>query len=278
MLRQTILTASVMSLIAFAFAPLAEAGRHRCNKCGQTCVTYQTVEKTVMVPSTVMEKRTVDCVKYRPEVSECQVTVMERVPVTKTVTRLCTVMVSERHMRTECYTVCKPTYEQVTREYCGLVSEPVVKQGVRTVCKPVYSTEKRVVCEDQGEWGVDKNGCKCWIPNVVEKEIEVTVCKTETVEEPYEYTVMVCRPEKRTATVNVCKYEYEQRTREVPYTVCVPQKVEKQFKVTTYKCVPVERTKRTVTMVPYKSTKEILVPVCQMVPKTVVCKVPVCCN
>ena len=55
-------------------------------------------------------------------------------------------------------------------------------------------------CED---CGATAGGCaptttvcqKVWVPNVVTKEVPVTVCKTVVENQPYEYCVTVCKPE-----------------------------------------------------------------------------------
>ncbi len=64
---------------------------------------------------------------------------------------------------------------------------------------------------------------KVWVSNFVDKIINVTVNRSQMVNEPYSYPVQVCRQETRTRTVNVCETVNEPRTREVPYTVCVPK-------------------------------------------------------
>ena len=62
---------------------------------------------------------------------------------------------------------------------------------------------------------------KVWVPNIVQKIVNVTVNRSQMVNEAYSYLVQLCRDETRTRTVNVCDVVNETRTREVPYTVCV---------------------------------------------------------
>jgi hypothetical protein len=45
------------------------------------------------------------------------------------------------------------------------------------------------------------------VPNVVEEQVTVTVCKPQITEEPYEYQVTVCKPEVRECTVKVCDWK-----------------------------------------------------------------------
>lgn len=252
-----------------------------CPRCCQPCVTYQTVEKTIMVPTTVYVKKTICTTAYRPEQRECTVTVLKQIPETKQVTRLCTVMVPKTMVRQETYTVCKPVWETHQREITVMVPKPVVKQGVRQVCKYQPTKVMNTVCEDHGQWVTDECGCcKYWQPNVVEKQVECTVMKPITVEEPFEYTVTVCEPQKRIVEEKVCRYEYEKKTRNIQFTVHEPKKVEKTFNITSIRCEPQQQVRKYTVMVPYPVEKEITVPVCKMVPKVVLCKVPVygCCQ
>jgi hypothetical protein len=167
---------------------------------------------------------------------------------------------------------------------------PVVetRQGTRTVCKMVAEKQKQIVCEDQGRWEersyASACGCcepcqpvctyRCWVPKIVQKEIEVTCMKAVTVEEPCSYQVTVCKPVQKTCKVQVCEYQQVPATRQVCYTVCVPKTYTTTENVTTYKCVPVQRTRSYTVMVPYQVQKPVTVRVCKMVPKTIT--VPVC--
>ena len=153
-----------------------------------------------------------------------------------------------------------------------------VCKGVREVCKMVPQKVTRTVCKDKGHW--EKRNCchrcghRVWVPNVVKEEIVCTVMKPTYIEEPYEYKVTRCRPEKRTRTVRVCKMEYEEQKREVEYTVCVPHTKMRKCTETTYRCVTEEKEITCTVMVPYMEDVEVCRRVCKMVPKTV--KVPAC--
>jgi hypothetical protein len=158
----------------------------------------------------------------------------------------------------------------------------------------VPETRTKTVCEDQGHWEerpcesacapvkpcdpcAKVKTCKVWVPNIVEKEVEVTCMKPTWVEEPCEYQVTVCKPETRTCTERVCEYKQEVRTREVRYCAYVPKKIVKRCPVTTYRCEPIQKTICYTAMVPYEVEKTVPVTVCKMVPKTIKVAVPVCC-
>ena len=70
--------------------------------------TYQTVTKTSMVPTTVMEIQQTQSIEYRDEVRERNVTVYEQVPETRQVTTEHTVMVPATRHRTETVSVPAP--------------------------------------------------------------------------------------------------------------------------------------------------------------------------
>jgi hypothetical protein len=277
--------------------PCRNAG---CTTCSSHCIGYETVEKTILVPTTVTELRTVQVVECRPEVQQRTITTYKNVPETKAVTRHYTVMVPEQHSRTETYTVCTPVWKEVTQQYVVSVPHQETKHGVRSVCRPVQVQETRTVCEDHGHWEEHacpgpcydraclrccQRGCCCicggtsahkvWVPQVVKKDVLVTVCRNELVQEPYDYVVTVCKPETKTRQVKVCDYVREQKSREVTYTVCVPKTETKTENVTTYKCVAEPKVVNVTVMVPHTVEKQIPVQVCRMIPKQVVCKVPI---
>jgi len=152
----------------------------------------------------------------------------------------------------------------------------------------VPEKQKKIVCEDQGHWEERDCGnpcgvcdpcapvckCRCWVPNVVQKEIEVTCIKAVRVEEPCTYQVTVCKPVTKTCKVKVCDFEQVPATRDVCYTVCVPKTYTKTEQVTTCRYVPVKETRSYTVMVPYQVEKPVTVRVCKMEPKTI--RVPVC--
>ncbi len=313
------------------------------------------IERTVMVPTYVTEKRVVHETVYHTEARTKTVTVNKCVPRQVEKTRSYTVMVPQQQTKTVNYVVCKPVYETKTREYVVEVPQwseveekytvrvPVwhdqerqytvmvptteKRQGTRRVARCIPTTEQRTVRCDEGHWETQMvevpcyspcNNCghcraccspvtqtvcrRVWMPNVVEKQVDVTVYKQVVEDVPYEYCVTVCKPETRTETVKVCSYTDEERTctrkvctykpetrtqtyqvckyvhetqaREVTCTVYVPQQKTETCTVTVYDMVPEERQVTYNVCVPEVVEKEINVCVCRMVPKTI--QVPAC--
>jgi hypothetical protein len=110
---------------------------------------------------------------------------------------------------------------------------------------------------------------RVWVPNIVRENVTRTVMVPQTVNQPYDYPITVCTPEKRIRQLQVCRQVAEQVTREVPVTTCVPEKRQRTFQVTKYRdVVETNRVPYTVT-VPYTVDKQIQVPVCRVVPKVV---------
>ncbi len=259
----------------------------------------QFVEQTIMCPTWVTENRTVTETACRAEVRQSTYTVYQMVPETRAIQRQCTVMVPQVQTRTEQYTVCQPVWRTETRQYTVMVPTCETRQATRQVCQMVPVKQMQTVCEDQGHWeqrsyapacpspcapacggcGTCRSCCSpctysCWVPNIVQKQIEVTCMQPQVVSVPYTYQVTVCKPEVRSTTVQVCSYQQIQQTRNVNFTVCVPQAKTWTENVTTCKCVPIQKTCQYTVMVPYQVQKTVQVQVCKMVPKTI--QVPVC--
>ena len=118
---------------------------------------------------------------------------------------------------------------------------------------------------------------KVWVPNLVQNKIPVTVMKPNYVEEPYTYNVTVMKPVTKTCTVKVPHHTYETKTREVTCMVPVPKQMKRMVNVVTYKTEQKQVTQHYTELVPYTAEREICVPVCKMVPKTIVRNVPLPC-
>jgi len=296
--------------IAFASTALAGRGHHR-GGCAPACDAApceaaapcapapapKMVERTIMVPQTVTENRTVKCTEYTNETREKKITVMNRVPKTQTVTREYTVLVPKTETRTVSYQVCKPVMTTETETYNVCVPHTETKNGVRKVCKQVSVPKTRKVTVDQGHWetsapaaeagcghrrgcggcgdcGCAPVACRKWVPNLVEKEVAYTACEMVTEEVPYTYNVVTMSTESRTRDVQRCNYVMQTQTRDVPYTTCVAEKKSRTFEVQTYECVPAEKTVSYTVCVPHEVEKQVQVQVVKMVPKTVT--VPEC--
>ena len=272
--------------------------RPACAPCAPAPATCM-VEKTVLVPQMFSETRKVMVTECRPETRTRQVTVCKMVEEKKEVSYEYCVWRQETRTRQESFQVSVPEWKEVTTEFTVMVPHAEKRQGVRKVMKCVPTTEKRTVCEQGGHWedrqvqvqtfvqGCDACGrptccpqttsCtqKVWVPEVHQKEIEVTVNKMVCEDQPYEYEVTVCKPENRTRTDKVCTHKCETRTREVQFTVCVPEKKTGTRTVTCCKPVPEVRDEQFTVMVPHQVEKEIQVCVCRMVEKKI--QVAVCC-
>lgn len=319
---------TVLAVGMFLLPGVAEARGKRggCGQCGgpcgvatagpmsAPCQSFETVERTVYVPQMVTERRVVNSVVCEPEVRQRTVTVMRRVPETRTINQDVTVMVPEQRTKTVQYTVKRPVWREVSQEYTVFVPHQVRHTGVRKVCRPVQVQETRTICRDAGHWeerpvmasygcGGGNQGCgqggygcgkgggygcgapaqynggcgvqRVWVSNVIREQVPVTVWRNQVMEEPYERMVTVKRPETRTRQIRVCEIVPEQMSREVTYTVNVPTRQTRSYNVTTVRCVPEERVINETVMVPRTVQREVDVQVCRMVPKQVVHRVPV---
>jgi len=265
---------AALALVVFATSTVM--AQPCCNACSAPCISYQMVPKTIMVPTTVMTQRTIQCIRHRPEVRQRTYTVARCIPETHPVTRNYTIMVPDRRVRQEQYTVRRPVMSQVEQKYTVQVPYQEMRQGVRTVCQQVPVTMTRMVCEDRGHWVTDPcTCCRRWCPNPVQRPVQVTVMRSQQVQVPFQYPVTLCRPEVRSRMVQVCNYVDEPQTRDVHFTVMVPKQVSKTINVTTFRTVHEPRTQSYTVMVPEPYTQTVNVPVCQMVPKTIMCRVPV---
>jgi hypothetical protein len=328
-----------MLMTVLAHANTAQAGGCGCDMCsgyagyaagGCGGPAFALVERTIYVPTTEMERRTVNVTEFRPEVRQRTITVNRCIPETQEVRETYTVLTPEVRVRTQRYIVHKPVWREEDRTFTVNVPHQELRQGVRHVCRQVQVQELRDVTRDQGHWedvlcndshggggygcgdgcgsygrrrlfrgcggcggcGGCDNGCgggydggcgnavaqhvhRVWRPNYVTEQVPVTVWRNQMTEEPYEYTVTVCRPETQTRRVKVVEYVPEERTRDVQYMVCVPQQRERVRNVTMYRMVAEQHQQNYTAHVPHTVSKEVEVPVCRMVPKQVTYRVPI---
>jgi hypothetical protein len=265
---------------------------------------------TVMVPET--QTKMVSCTVYKPVYS----------------TRTCQyqVQVPEYSVVDQPYTCSVPMYSCEDRTYTVMVPHYEQRTGVRKVCRVVPVQTMQTVACDEGHWETCvqevrccRRGCagtcccgsrticrKVWVPQIVTKEVPVTSCQTVVEDQPYAYTVVVCRPEVRTCKVRVCHVTTETRvrkvqvchyrtelrtktyqvcemvpevrTRPVTYTVCVPQVQTRICQETSYRIEPVQRVVTYTVCVPRQVQKVVCEPVCRMVQKTVLVPARCCCN
>lgn len=258
----------------------------------------RTLEQTVLVPHRSHEVRTVKVTEFRPEPRQRTITVRKQVPYTESKTEEFVVMVQKTEIRQVTHMVCRPVVEQVEQSYTVMVPQQETRKGVRhtAVCRP--ETVTATVFVDRGHWEdrlvsvpciQPRRWCPCgwcgrcascvplfttqcirtWVPNIVGEKVTRTVMRPEVIEQPYEFTVTVYKPELQKRLVSVTKMVSEQVTKEVPYTVCVPEKRTRNVEVTKCRTVEEPKTITETVMVPVQVEKKITVPVCTMVPKTV---------
>jgi len=252
--------------------------------CG-SCITYQTVQRQVMVPQMVPQRRVVTVVECQPEVHERMIPCQRLVPEVHQVVDHYIAVVPQREVRQVRYMVSRPVWREVDYEYIVQVPEQVKHEGVRQVCRPV--TEQRMcrVTVDRGHWedvqcgGCGNCGgcgtCRVWCPKPVVEEVPVTVCRMEIVYEPYTYYTTVCHPERRQGVRRICEFIHEEQVRDVQHTVLIPEKRQRVRNVTHFRTEIEQRPHRYTVMVPHQVEREIVEMVCQMVPRTITCRVPV---
>ncbi len=243
--------------------------------------TYQTVIKTSMVPTTVMETRQVESVEYRNEVRERSVTVYEQVPETKQVTTEHTVLVPTTRQRTETVSVQVP-YERLVRETYAVDNiQTETRTRKQLVSRDVPSTELRTTIADAE---VVKRSRKSELGGVrahleihgsSKTEELVTETRPQLFEQTIAYDVQVNRPKMCTRMVKQTAYRTELQTRTVPETVHVPKVELRTHQVNGTRSVPRQRTESVNVQVPYTVTRQVQVPVTKMVPQQFIEQVPV---
>lgn len=250
----------------------------------QRCVprtTYQTVTKTIMVPTTVLETRQTQSVEYRDEARERTITVYDQVPETRQVTTEQTVLVPETRQRTEQFNVQVPVVRSVPQTVTTHVLQTETRTGTRRITRDVQGTElrtvtvggevvKRGVASDEGGIKVHSSivgGCT--------KTCAVPVTKRQTVEQTIQYDVQVSRPVTSTRMTQQTEYRTELRSRTIPEVVQVQKVQTRTHNVTEMKSVPRQKTEAFTERVPHVVTREVQVPVTKMVAQTVTEQVPV---
>lgn len=303
------------------------------NVTEQVCVMVpevrtKTVTYTVCKP--VYETKTCQYQVCVPTYRDVQQTYSCCVPVYNLVDKTYTVMVPTTETRSGVRNVCRVVQETQMRTVT--VDEGQYQtQTVEVPCTPSCGSGmlrhhrmhrcSRCGCRDNGCscgcsedcGGCGEAGCDCgpqtttvcrqvWVPNMVTKEVPVTVCRQVVEQQPCQYTVTVCKPVTKTCKVRVCNYEMQTKTRmvrvceyrtetrtrtyqtctmvpqqmsrEVQYTVCVPKMETRTRPVTVCNVVPYQQEVTYTVCVPHEVQKEVDVCVCKMTQKTV--SVPAC--
>lgn len=261
---------------------------------------YQLVEKTILVPHWVTEKRVREVTHYRHVKKERPITIHKMVKMEKQVPYEYTTYEHQTRVRKETYHVCIPYTEEQVYEYTVCVPHQEKRQGVRKVCRYQETIKHHTVMEDHGCWvetvcevpcyshsccGDSCCGTVCtvrrtWQPKCVEKTVEVKCMVPVTVDEPFEYTVCVYHSEKRQGKRIIHKSRTEERSRDIQYTVCVPKTNTGMRTVIECKWVPEPSTETYFVCEPYTVQEEYEVKVCHQVEQKVTYKVaiPTCCE
>lgn len=262
-------------------APVVVAPRLRTVRRTVPRTTYQTVTKTIMVPTQSLETRQTQSVEYRDEVRERSVTVYDQVPERKQITTESTVLVPQVRNRIENFTVQVPVVRSVQQNVVVNTLQTETRTGIRRIERCVPATEVRtvVVGGERIRRGVesDKGGVKVQTSVVggCAKQVEVPVMRKQIIEQTVAYDVQVTRPVATTRTVQQTELRNEIRTRTVPETVMVPTVQARTHEVTEMKSVARQTTEQLTERVPHVVTREIQVPVTKMVAKTITEQIPV---
>ena len=232
---------------------------------------------TIMVPQCSFKTVQKPVICYRPQMKSKTITVNRLVPDTRQVPRMETVMEPVQRTRTVSHVVCTPSWQNVNRNIVTMVPQTVTKQGFDVVCKPVMVQTTRTVCRDAGGYATKcytdacgcPQSCQVWVPNIVQEQVPVTVCKPQLYKVPITYNVTVCKPQVQSVTERVCKPVFSTQTEQVPYTDFVPKQVQRMVTETFCRAIPEQQVVQYCTMVAYTEQVDVRVPVTTMVPQQV---------
>ena len=235
MLRIPTAFLSIATAMLAVSAVLAKAPEPPCDAARQM------VEVTICVPTWVTETRTIKETHYRKEPRERKVTKYKPTTVKVTLESKCTKFYRVKKTDTQTIKIAKPVVKWVVQEYTVQVPHQEVRKGTRKVCRLKPGT-----CDQY-----------------------------ETVEEPYECMVTVCKPEVRTCKTKVWDTVHEEQTKTHTYCTVEPRVTVTPYEATECRWLPVEKSETYMACIPYEVEKQIEVKVCKLVPKTVL--VPKCC-
>jgi len=231
---------ALLSLLAFGAAAtpnrtFAHEPFHGCAKCGKACQQHVLVERTVMVPTVVTEKRLKTCVVENCEEREEKYTCFFVKPETKPITKECCYLADEIKTKSVTTTVGKLVQNPLTR--LKKVQIPQVELIEKTICE--------AVCTECGPACVEKT-CTCEKTTLVDDFVTEQDCAPQLV--------------------------FEKTTKDIFYCVKTPKKLKLDCgEETVMKLEPVEKTRKVMVMVP-KIEKQIYeVEVTRMVPKKILC-------
>lgn len=279
---------SIEYAAAVALAMVLAQGDGNVQKAADdsAAVARDCVEVTVYVPQWVTEVRTCTETRYRTEKQQKECVTYKCVPVTKQVPYKYTVWVREMRDDIQTFEVDTPVCRWVDQKYHEYLPSKmtVTRYHTRTECQPV--TVKKKVCEDHGHYEekvvdhCDKHGhksshvCQVWVPQIVEKEVEVTEDRMVTIKEPYQCQVDICVPVERVRKVKVWETKTEKKSVNHPYETIVPKERVQMVEVCVTEEIPETHVEEVEVCVPYTVEVQKEVRVCKMVPKTI--RVPAC--
>ena len=230
----------------------------------------ETVEETISVPETVMEKRTIQEQQIRYEQRPKTVTVYDQVPQVVNVNETVTVMTQETRMQQ----VTQTGYQAVTRNVVTPVTVAVQgvenRVGIRQIAQNVPVTVNRVVTSQ----------CACTqsspglasvqtMAQPTQQIVQQVVNQQRIFNQQYTYQVPVTRHQTQYQTRQVVDYQPVAQTVNVPVAVQVPRQQVRTRQVTQMTTVPRQVTTYETVAVPCTVSREIEVPVTRYVQKTI---------
>lgn len=214
---------------------VANDGPNQCQRCGNPCQTHVLVEKTIMVPMKVIEKRLETCVVETCEEREEKYTCFNVVPETRPFKKECSYLADE--VKTK----------KITESQERLVDIPVTKLSFVKVpqIELVEQVVQKEVCTECGKMCVEET-CLCEKARMVDSHCTTQKCEPQLI--------------------------FEKTTKDIFYCVKTPKKYTIDGgEETAMKLVPVEKTRTVSVMVPKIEKNVIEVEVTRMVPKKILC-------
>jgi len=225
--------ASFSLLAAGPISTFANGLLHKCDRCGKGCPEHVIVERTIMVPTVVTEKRVRNHVVMTCEEKEEKYTCFYVKPETKKITKECCYLADEVKTKTISVTEGKlvenpkTILKNVKVPHTELV-EKTIQEEVCTECGPVC-VEKTVVCEKTTleDSFTTEQGCEPQlIFETTTKDIYYCV-KTpkKQIIDCGEETIMKLEPMEKTRKVMVNVPKIEKEVYEVEVTRMIPKKI-----------------------------------------------------
>jgi hypothetical protein len=231
--RIFIASAALVSL--YTAGLVANDGPNQCQRCGKACQTHVLVEKTIMVPMTVIEKRLETRVVETCEEREEKYTCFNVVPETKPIKKECNYLADE--IKTKKITETEERLVDIPVTTLSLVKVPQIELVEQVVQKEV--------CTECGKMCVEET-CLCEKARMVDSHCTTQKCEPQLI--------------------------FDKTTKDIFYCVKTPKKYTVDCgEETAMKLVPVEKTRKVNVMVPKIEKYVIEVEVTKMVPKKILC-------